>query len=480
MNRLALNRPVLTLGTMPAVFLAALIAGMVVPPLVAERSVVMALSGMVAVAVAFAMPLLPALAFPILVAIAPFHGLLPGRLMGIQGLDPLVLLLFGALVGTVVRALKDHRPLVLDRRVLGPMVAVLLLGMIAIVRARLRPGSPPMGGLVPFILGYFAIPVLPVIFFFVGTNLPIRDREARWGLYSLLATVGIGSLLFGGALFSGAAPDIGARYITTRLGMLAGHGRVVALALPFAVFAFTYTSRKLLRGLILAGSVASIATLLYSFTRAAYLAAAVALVVLAVAEYRKLIWVGVVALISSPIWLPVAVWDRVFSLGTVASSDWSIVSEYTSGRVAIWGAAWNFIQEYSWVVPLGGGSGIFTQHSGEFGPMGAILLGSYDVHNFFIELLTDQGVIGLVAYAWLLVAVMGLAWGMYHSRQDKFVRGLGLACAAYIPATLCLSFFSAFNLFSVENSAFWLFVGVLAARRMGVGGEAALKESGRP
>lgn len=480
MNRLALNRPVLTSGTMPAVFLAALIAGMVVPPLVAERSVALALSGLVAVFVAFAMPLLPALAFPVLVAIAPFHGLLPGRIMGIPGLDPLILLLFGALVGTAVRSLKEHRPLVGDRRILWPMIAVVLLTMIAIVRARLRPGSPPMGDMASFILGYFAIPLLPLIFFFVGTNLPMRDREVRWGLYSLLATVGIGSLLFGGALFGGAAPDIGARYITTRLGMLAGHGRVVALAIPFAVFAFTYTSSKWLRGLILAGSVASIATLLYSFTRAAYLAAAVALVVLALTEYRKLIWVGVVALILTPFWLPATVWDRVFTLGTVASSDWSLISEYTSGRVAIWGAAWNFIQEYSWVVPLGGGSGIFTQHSGEFGPMGAILLGSYDVHNYFIELLTDQGVIGLAAYGWLLVALTGMAWGMYNSRQDRFVRGLGLACAAYIPATLSLSFFSAFNLFSVENSAFWLFAGVLAARRMGVGGEPALKESGRP
>ena len=101
------------------------------------------------------------------------------------------------------------------------------------------------------------------------------------------------------------------------------------------------------------------------------------------------------ALVAAYAWIPEVASSR---LSTIFSQ---LQSGDLNGRVPIWVASWNVIQDHPF---LGIGIGNFDQVVG----MGL------SAHNTYISILTEQGIVGLTAFVVLLIALFVSTWKMPH------------------------------------------------------------------
>lgn len=133
-------------------------------------------------------------------------------------------------------------------------------------------------------------------------------------------------------------------------------------------------------------------------------------------------------------WVMLAVGMIVGVLGLLATSDalrhrvMSIFSMYEDSSIAyrfhVYQASWRMIVD-NWLLGIGPGNQTFTQIYGLYQTPGYNALGTYSVP---LEIWVEQGILGLIAYAGLLLTVL-LRWlhGL-DSQMNGRLLSLGLAC----------------------------------------------------
>jgi O-antigen ligase len=159
---------------------------------------------------------------------------------------------------------------------------------------------------------------------------------------------------------------------------------------------------------------------LYSYSRGAYLSFIAGCFVLLALRSRKLGIVTVIGvlLFSSVLtgYLPVSVQERVDSM-FVEEQD---RDESAQSRFDLWGLA---IDEFSKSPIFGIGFRAFR----EVGPTGQ------DTHNYFVKVLAEQGIIGLLVIVGLLISIIARSLHLFRTAKDPTNRALGggmVACTA--------------------------------------------------
>jgi O-antigen ligase len=198
---------------------------------------------------------------------------------------------------------------------------------------------------------------------------------------------------------------------------------------------------------LVAGATASLSGIVLSFSRGAWLgtSAGLAIFVLLVPRglRRSALVIGaiVLAVLAAGGWneLPAAVRERMtllvsygrpFDVRDVQLTDanWAIVE-----RMAHWQAAWAMFLDH----PLTGvGAGNFSVHFPDYSPHPLFRIARGHAHNYYLHILAELGIPGLLAYLAIFALALLLAVRVWRTRPNEFDRALAAGAFAVTTAVM--------------------------------------------
>lgn len=189
---------------------------------------------------------------------------------------------------------------------------------------------------------------------------------------------------------------------------------------------------------------------MFLYSRGAYVATIIGLLFLGLMKNRIIFILLLILLMSWQVILPDSVTERIQMTQVDETMDDSALS-----RLKLWKEALSIII----INPLTGvGFGASEYLGFKTGE------GHYrnDVHNGYIEILLEQGILGLILF--LSIFFMGLkaGWNLYRHSDDGSVRGMGLGFIGMTIASLVANFFG--DRWSYLNlmGYFWIMLGLVS------------------
>lgn len=191
-------------------------------------------------------------------------------------------------------------------------------------------------------------------------------------------------------------------------------------------------------------------SIIYLFSRGGYFALLLGLVFLGLAKKRSILVLLVLLLLCWKAILPGAVVERIQMTKTEKGVDHSVMS-----RFELWSEA---LQEIiiNPFTGMGFGSSRFLGFRTDDGQSRT------DVHNGFIEITLEQGIVGLSLFLYIFIAGMKKGWILYKTAEDEFFKGLGLGFVGMIIAALSANLFGdRWSYFNVMGY-FWVTLGLVS------------------
>jgi putative inorganic carbon (HCO3(-)) transporter len=186
--------------------------------------------------------------------------------------------------------------------------------------------------------------------------------------------------------------------------------------------------------------------ILYSFSRGAYLASLGVLIVLGVLRQRKLILVFVLLLVIWQAVLPEAVQERI--LMTKRDETTGQFESSAQERLDLWEDAKGLFLSS----PIAGIGFDTYEFLGRVGPF-------RDTHNYYIKVAVETGIVGLVAFLWLLLKMCRLGYQLFRSSDDPFWASVGLGFVGLMSAAVLLNFFGDRWTYQQVNGFMWMLFG---------------------
>jgi O-antigen ligase len=374
--------------------------------------------------------LIPRFGLFLLPVVTPFFSWMPR--IPVPGVNILNLLLFMVFTSWALGRMFAREPLMRRARLERPLAAIVILAALSIVRGAAFPTGYRYDGLLA--AWELLRSVMTFAFYFLAFWMVRGARDRRrmsWAiviglLLEAAVTIALGRSGRGGRAVGsfGQSNELGA--------FLAMFTAFTAAQLPAARH---WAARLVLGGAVVAGVFAVVLTV----SRGAVAAVAVALLFVALRSSRALTVVLLVVGVSSPLWAPDYLKERM--MGTQVESETSdAVSLEGSAqlRVDTWRAILNVVSEH----PLDGvgfsGLGYVLPHIGE--ELGVEVKDS--AHNTYLRFLGEMGVLGLLLFLTLLWGCWALARDGVRLARDRADRQLALGFAA---ATIALAISCAFG-----------------------------------
>ena len=273
--------------------------------------------------------------------------------------------------------------------------------------------------------------ILFILFYFVVRH-TVDTREKLFALLSLVAVSGALVALYGiyqrltgsyisaeawidSDMFEGASARI---YATLENPNVLGE--YLLFVIPI-IFAMLYYMKNYFHKLVALGMLGlSVLCMVFTLSRGAWLGLLCGLVVFVLLRDRRLIWVGLIALLAMPFVLPQSIIERFLSIGNMSDGS-------TSYRVNIWMASFGMLMAF-WPIGIGLGTDtfIFIYRKYAFNAVNAP-----HSHNLFLQVGIDLGIWGLL----LLVFVLCLFYkdilkGIRKCKGSSFMTAAGAALCA--------------------------------------------------
>ena len=271
---------------------------------------------------------------------------------------------------------------------------------------------------------YMMIPLI-----FVAASLVVEDRNA---IKMTIAIFGI-SLLFidRACILESMSRSWNSFDETKRNGgpLVFGSNQTAAFLANSAMFIwgvleFAKTKKVKLAGYALVGT--TLFAVLYTFSRAGYLAVLVGVLILGCLKDRKLLIALTVLLFTWQAVVPTAVHQRV---DMTTDSNGQLESSAQS-RIDLWTEARESIGRYP-VFGTGFATFQLVPHAH----------GLRDSHNWFVKVAVETGIIGLALTFVLLGQLFVLAWKLYRRSEDRLYKGLGLGLFLALCTCMIANFF---------------------------------------
>ncbi len=298
-----------------------------------------------------------------------------------------------------------------------------------------------------------------MLWFFVASNLLLNKRQARL-LVNLLVALGTLIALHGvyqyiiGVEIPSTWLDAAEGGVRTRVFSILSSpnvlGSFLVLLIPVTVSQLLSAVTRLQRYYYTACLVPMALSLIFTYSRGAWLAMAGAFVVYGLI-YNWRILLGLGAFIYAAPKLIPGISSRISYMLSPAY----LLSSAKAGRVARWGKAIEKLQN----------NPLFGEGFGRYG--GAVadryIPSSNYVDNFYLKTAAESGIIGLAAFVWLLVSGMRCVLNSYRRLTDRYLKGLAGGLFAGLMGILLHN--GVENIFEVPTMAvyFWLLLGVAAA-----------------
>lgn len=195
--------------------------------------------------------------------------------------------------------------------------------------------------------------------------------------------------------------------------------------------------------------------LTYSLSRGGYVAMLVGCLFLGIVKQRKLLILLAAFCLTWTSLVPAAVQQRV--LMTYDPQRGSLDNSAAT-RLSIWD---NAVQVFDTNVALGTGFNTYAyMHLNKRTDGGE---GYYeDTHNFFLKVLVETGVIGMIIFLWLLAKTFGAGYMLFRRARDSFFASLGLGLAAWLICSIAANFFGDRWTFLQVNGYMWVLGGLVS------------------
>jgi putative inorganic carbon (hco3(-)) transporter len=301
---------------------------------------------------------------------------------------------------------------------------------------------------------------MPLIF--VSAAMTIRDRKA---VRTVILLTGFSVLMIDrSSLMDSLTHTWGSFDENKRSGGPLGYGsnQTAAFLAQFAMFFWglvRYLKRPKAK-LAAYGTVAlTVLACTYCFSRAAYLALVVCVVVLGLLKDRKLIILALVFCISWQAIVPKAVTERV----KMTKSDDGRLEASAQERVNLWEDAEQTFMRY----PLFG-TGFATFQYGEH------VDNLKDTHNWYVKVLVETGLVGFLLALILLWNMFATAWKLFRVAKDPLYGGLGCGLLICLVSCAITNMFGDRWTYIEINGLLWVVIGAaLRARQLTEDGEPA-------
>lgn len=195
--------------------------------------------------------------------------------------------------------------------------------------------------------------------------------------------------------------------------------------------------------------------MIFLFSRGGYLATLVGWSFLGLVKDRKVLAVIIVLIIFWRSILPTAVIERIEMTQTEKGADTSVQE-----RIQMWNQAMAVFKSnplmgigYNTTPHFGFSDSITKQHRN-------------NLHNGYVEVLAELGLIGLVIYLAIFFKGIAAGWRLYKLAEDKFFKAIGLGFAASIVASLTANLTgNNWHYFNVAGF-FWVMFGLVVQSAM--------------
>jgi O-antigen ligase len=192
--------------------------------------------------------------------------------------------------------------------------------------------------------------------------------------------------------------------------------------------------------------------LLFSYSREAYVGILVGLLFLGLVRQRWVLIALVAFLLSWQSLVPTSVQERI--LMTYDKNEQQLDTS-AQDRVALWDDAMNMFRQNP---VLGVGYDTYQwQHR----------VGIYtDTHNYFLKVLVETGVLGLMFFLFILAKMTRLGMKLYRSAQDPFLQSIGLGFALLMACVFVVNFFGDRWLYVEVNGFLWVMLACVVRGQM--------------
>ncbi len=340
-------------------------------------------------------------------------------------------------------------------------------------------------------IGKYAVMFLPYL---LVANLAIHRRGVELVVRSLVLTATVAALL---ALVERFLPGVRLEFdgvglgahiddqslgtaikrVTGGIGDANWFSYTMATLLPLTLYLYRSTTHGWMRAAAVAAALLQFAGLVLSYTRTPLLGLAGALLLLLWTRrvaVLPLVAVGVVGLVSAPLWLPAGVVERVLSTKYVAEGS-------TPVRREIFQMAIELVRDK----PLLGHG--YQQYGPQFIERSRTEMGwEWDrrdrtgeepahllrAHNLYLDVWVQHGLLGLIPlllmYAWLLRELWQVAQARASTGPPAGPGGRDVELALALMACLVSFYLCGLGGHSQELKVFWILAGLVAAFRRSV------------
>ena len=201
--------------------------------------------------------------------------------------------------------------------------------------------------------------------------------------------------------------------------------------------------------------------LLFSFSREAYAGILVGVFLLGLMKQRWLLLALVVFLMSWQSLVPTSVQERI--LMTYDTNEQALDTS-AQDRVTIWNDAMNLFQQNPAV-----GIGFDT-----YKYLHRVTIYT-DTHNYFLKVMVETGVVGLLFFLWLLMKMSWMGFRLFRTAEDPFLKSLGLAFCVVMACVFVVNFFGDRWLYLSVNGYLWVMMACVVRAQIIVDEGAALK-----
>lgn len=231
----------------------------------------------------------------------------------------------------------------------------------------------------------------------------------------------------------------------------AGSNGVAAFEAQFSCFLLAlagFERKRLLKLGYIALAVFSAVCLMYSLSRGGYVAFLVGWLFLGLIKQRKLLVLLVVFFLTWTTLVPNAVHERV----TMSYNEQTGTIDHSAEtRLTLWEDA---LQVFDSNAALGTGFNTYAyMHR----------VGVYeDTHNFFLKVLVETGILGLVLFLWLVIKLFWAGFRLSRRAKDPFFASLGLGLATWIACAVVANFFGDRWTYLQVGGYMWVIAGLVA------------------
>lgn len=152
--------------------------------------------------------------------------------------------------------------------------------------------------------------------------------------------------------------------------------------------------------------------MIFTYSRGNWVGLIVAIALFFAFYDRKIIWLGILAALFIPAFIPDSILDRFMSIGNQADTS-------TSYRVHIWFGTLRLLKDY-WLTGIGLGSEAFKTVYQHYSYAGVIAPHS---HNLYLQIIAENGVFGLITFASIILLYYKMSIStIINNKNDKLMK----------------------------------------------------------